>query len=69
MISETKLDETFPEDQLLMDAFIPTYRMDRNTNEGGIVPYVRQDIPSRQISFKNYDKDIEHFFLQINPRK
>ena len=33
MICETKLDETFPEGQFLMDEFTPPYRMDRNTIE------------------------------------
>ena len=48
-----------------MDAFTSPYRMDRNTNGGGIALYIREDIPSRQISFKNDDKDIEHFFFEI----
>ena len=65
IISETKLDETFPEGQFLMDGFTPPYRMDRNTNGGSIVLYVREDIPSRQISFKTDDKVIEHFFVEI----
>ena len=69
MISETKLDETFPEGQFLMDGFTPPntppYRMNGNTNGGGIALYVRED-KSRQISFKNNDKDIEHFFVEIN---
>ena len=60
MISETKLDETFPENQFLMDGFTPPFGIDRNLNGGGIALYVREDIPSRQISFKNDDKDIEH---------
>ena len=45
-----------------MDGFTPPYRMYRNTNGGGIALYVREDIPSRQISFKSDDKDIEHFW-------
>ena len=61
MKSKTKLDETFPESQFLMDGFTPPYRMYRNTNGGGIELYVREDIPSRQISFKSDDKDIELF--------
>ena len=69
MISETMLKETFPESQFFMDKFTPPYRMDRNTNGGGIALYVREDIPSRPISFKNDDKDIEHFFVEINLRK
>ena len=30
-----------------MDGFTPPYRMDRSTNGGGIVLYVREDISSR----------------------
>ena len=45
-----------------MDGFTPPYRVDRNTLGGSIAPYVREDIPSRQISLKDDDKDIEHFF-------
>ena len=62
MITETKLDETFPEGQFLMDGFTPPYRMDRNANGGGIAFYTRENVQSRQISFKNDDKDIEQFF-------
>ena len=69
MISETKLDETFPEGQFLMDGFTPPYRMDRNTNGGGIALYIREDIPSRQILFKTDDKDIEHFLLKSTPTR
>ena len=69
MVSEAKLDETFPESQFLMDGFTPPYRMDRKTNGGGTALYVREDIPSRQISFKKDDKDIKHFFVEINLRK
>ena len=64
MISEAKLDESFPESQFLMDGFTPPYRKDRNTNGGGTALYVREDLPSRQISFKNDDKDIKHFFVK-----
>ena len=69
MISETKLDEPFPKGKFLMTGFTEPYRMDRNTNGGGIALYVREDIPYRKMSFKNDDKDIEHFFVKINLRK
>ena len=55
MISETKLDE-----------ISQPYRMDRNGNGNVIVFLVREDIPSRQICFKNNDKDIEHLVVEIN---
>ena len=64
VISEAKLDETFPEGQFLMDRFTAPYRMDRHTNVGGIARYVREDISSRQILFKNNDKDLEHVLLK-----
>ena len=38
------------------------YRMDRNTNGGGIALYVRVDIPSRQILLKRMIK-IQNTFL------
>ena len=69
MISETKLDETFSESQFLMDGFTAPYRMDRNANRGGIALYVREDISSKQFSFKNDNEDIEHFFIDFNLHK
>ena len=66
MISETKLDETFPEGQFLLDGFILPYRMGTNTDGGGIALYIREDISYRQISFNNDDKDMENFFIEIN---
>ena len=45
------------------------YRMDRNVNGGGIALYVREDVSSKQISFKNDDKDIEDVLLKFNLRK
>ena len=69
MIPETKLDETFPESQFLMDGFTPSYRMDRNVNGGGIALYVREDVSSKQISFKSDDKDIVDALLKFNLRK
>ena len=52
MISETKLNGTFPEVSFLMNGFTPPYRMDRNPNEVGIALFVGEDIPSRQILLK-----------------
>ena len=46
MISETKLDETFPAVQFSLQGFCDPYRFDRNHNGGGIMLYIREDIPS-----------------------
>ena len=44
MISETKLDETFPAAQFSLQGFCDSYRFDCNCNGGGIMLYIREDI-------------------------
>ena len=46
-ICETKLDDTFPEGQFYVNFFI-YYRKDRSSNGGGLMMYVRSDIPQRR---------------------
>ena len=52
MIFETKLDETFSAAQFSLQGFCDHYRFDRNRNSGGIMLYIREDIPSRLIKKK-----------------
>ena len=40
LISETKLDSSFPLNQFHMDGFTTPYRLDRNQNGGGIILYM-----------------------------
>ena len=49
MISETKLDETFPAVQFSLQGFCDPYGLDCNYNGGGIMLYIREDIPSQLI--------------------
>ena len=47
MISETKIDETFPKWNSLTDRFSTSYRLDRGSKCGRIMLYIeREDIPS-----------------------
>ena len=41
MISETKLDPSFPNGQFHIHGFSEPYRLDRNRNGGGTVLYIR----------------------------
>ena len=68
IIYETKLDETFPAAQFSLQGFCDPYRFDRNHNGGGIMLYVREDIPSRLIE-KKLRNNNEYFFVEINLRK
>ena len=44
LISETKLDSSFPLNQFHIDGFTTPYRLDRDQNGGGIMLYIRGDI-------------------------
>ena len=45
VIAETKLDNSFPTSQFLQKDFAEPLRLDRNRNGGGIMIYIRDDIP------------------------
>ena len=69
VLVETKLDDTFPESQFFINGFSKPYRIDRNRNGGGVMIYVRQDIPSKRLSKHNLPSDIECLCVEINLRK
>ena len=41
IITETKLDDTYPISQFHIDGYSMPYRPDRNRNGGGVIIYVR----------------------------
>ena len=53
MVSETKIDDTFPQSQFLMEGFSKPYRLDRTGKGGGILLYIRQDIPSAELNLRS----------------
>ena len=59
VISDTKLDKNFPVGQFLIDGYNVLFRFDRNGNGGGILLYIREDIPLKLLSIY---EDIEGFF-------
>ena len=66
MISETKLDESFPSMQFNIDGY-NIFRSDRNAKGGGILMYVRDDIPFKSIPMRN--STTEGFFIELKLRK
>ena len=66
MISASKLHESFPSMQLNIDGN-NIFRSDRNEKGGGILMYVRDDIPCKLISMRN--STIESFFIKLELRK
>ena len=66
MISETKIDETFPSRQFCIEEFTPPYRLDRNCHGGGILVYIREDIPSK---LNEMNSSVESVSIELNLRK
>ena len=48
VIGETKLNSSFPKGQFKINGFNKPYRLDRNEDGGGVMVYVREDIPSQE---------------------
>ena len=53
LIPETKEDESLPIGQFQIDGFFYPSRWERDKNVGAILLYVREDISSKLVSFKN----------------
>ena len=68
MISETKLDSSSSNAQFYMKSYSKPYKLDRNSKGGGIILYVREDIPLKLINSSCTDHDKEYFFVGINLR-
>ena len=63
LISETKLDDTFPLNQFILEGFTPPYSLDRTMHGGGLMLFVREDIPSKLLP--NIDPS-DNIFVEIN---
>ena len=69
LISETKIDSSFPSKQFILDGYSLPYRFDRTENGdkgGGLLLFVRKDIPSKALK-TNFSK--EGIFIEINFKK
>ena len=69
IVTETKLDSTFPTSQFVTDGYSEPYRFDRNRNGGGVLIYIREDIPSKLLADHKLPHDIEGIFVELNLRK
>ena len=68
MVSETKLDESFPQGQFKISGFSRPFRLDRNSIViRRIMLFVREDIPAKLIFTEV--SPIEGFYVEINLRE
>ena len=64
MILETKIDESFPKGNYLIEWVSTPYRLDRDSKGGGIMLHVTTDVPSNPFAFE--EKPIESLFIELN---
>ena len=71
LISETKIDNSFPDAQFCCDGYSVPHRRDRETGGGGggLLLYVNENIPSRMLKEHSSPVDIEILCVEINLRK
>ena len=63
MISETKINASFPIGQFLLNDYSTPFRLDHDAHEGVILLYVREDVSSKVLLKEN---TIGGFFVEIN---
>lgn len=68
MIAETKLDDSFQSSQFLLDGYHPPFRKDRNMYGGGLLLYIRSDIPCRRLSIDTNNMESIAVELHINKK-
>ena len=69
VLTETKLDDSFPKAQFLVGRFSEPYRYDRNRKGGGIMIYILENIPSKLLEKHNFSDDTESLFVELDFRK
>ena len=71
VITESKIDESFPKEQFCMKGYTPPFRLDRTSNGGGVLIYVRDDITCKELEKLggHPPNNLEGIFLELNLKK
>ena len=69
LVSEAKLGASFPTMQFLMNGFCKPHRLDLCSNGEGLMPYIRENLPSRLLAEYISPENVECLFVEINMRK
>ena len=65
-VSETKIDDSFTTNQFIIPGYSMPFRKDRKSHGGGLLIYVREDIPCKRLKTNNVSGDIGGIFLELN---
>ena len=69
VLTEAKIDSSFLNQQFHIEGFCLPYRLDRNKHGGGVLVYIREDIPCNILKKTFLPVDIEGIFIELNLRK
>ena len=69
MLTDTKIHSSFPNAQFRIDGFSAAFRLDRNRFGGGVLIYVKEDIPCKQLAKHILSDGMEGIFVEISLRK
>ena len=69
VLIKTKIDSSFLNLQFHIEGFCLPYRLDRNKHGGGVLVYIREDIPSKILKRTFLPDDIEGVFIELDFRK
>ena len=68
LISETKLDISFPSSQIKILALSMSYLYDRDSSGGELFSYIRDDIPTKLLKY-DFGTNTENSSVEINLQK
>ena len=69
IISETKIDDSFPCNQFRMEGYQEPFRIDRNLYGGGIILFIRDGVSCKEMKNPALPSKVEGIFIELNLRK
>ena len=69
LVSETKLDASFPKSNFIIEGYKDPIRLDRDCHGGGVMFFIRDDLASKEIETYNLPDNVEGLFLEMIIRK
>ena len=69
LVTESKLDDTFPKGQFQIEGYARPLRLDRTRNGGGLIVFVRDDLTCKELKPRVLYPEIECTFLEVRVRQ
>ena len=69
MVSETKVDDTYPTGQFKIEGYSKPIRLDRNRHGGGLIIFSRDDLACHELKSHELPSNVECTFLEMRIRQ